>query len=147
MTALAAYGLLLLSAFLSATLLPGSSEAVLVGFLATYQGFPALLIVFATVGNVAGAVVNWGLGRFFEHYKDRSWFPIKAAALAGAQGWFARWGLWSLLLSWVPVLGDPLTLVAGVLRVPFGRFLVLVTIGKVLRYGLVVLAWQQWGTT
>ena len=147
MTALAAYGLLFLSAFLSATLLPGSSETVLVGFLAANQGLPALLVLFATVGNVAGAVVNWGLGRFFEHYRDRSWFPIKVAAMARAQVWFARCGLWSLLLSWVPVIGDPLTLVAGVLRVPFGRFLVLVTIGKVLRYGLVVLAWQHWGTT
>ena len=147
MTALAAYGLLFLSAFLSATLLPGSSETVLVGLLAANQGLPALLVLFATVGNVAGAVVNWGLGRFFEHYRDRSWFPIKAAAVARAQSWFAHWGLWSLLLSWVPVIGDPLTLVAGVLRVPFGRFLVLVTIGKVLRYGLVVLAWQHWGTT
>ena len=147
MTALAAYGLLFLSAFLSASLLPGSSEAVLVGFLAANQGLPAVLMLVATVGNVAGAVVNWGLGRFFEHYKDRSWFPIKAPAMARAQGWFARWGLWSLLLSWVPVIGDPLTLVAGILRVPFGRFVVLVTIGKVLRYGLVVLAWQHWGTT
>lgn len=147
MTAFMAYGLLFLSAFLSATLLPGSSEAVLVGFLATKQGLPALLILFATVGNVAGAVVNWGLGRFFEHYRDRSWFPIKAAALERAQDWFARWGLWLLLLSWVPVIGDPLTLVAGILRVPFGRFLVLVSIGKVLRYGLVVLAWQHWSTT
>ncbi len=147
MTTLAVYGLLFLSAFLSATLLPGSSEAVLLGFLATGQGSPAALILFATLGNVGGAVVNWGLGRFLEHFMDRSWFPIDGAAMARAQGWFGRWGLWSLLLSWVPVIGDPLTLVAGVLRVPFGRFLVLVTIGKVLRYGLVVLAWQQWGTT
>ena len=147
MTAFMAYGLLFLSAFLSASLLPGSSEAVLVRFLATKQGLPALLILFATVGNTAGAVVNWGLGRFFEHYRDRSWFPFKAAALERAQGWFERWGLWSLLLSWVPVIGDPLTLVAGILRVPFGRFLVLVSIGKVLRFGLVVLAWQHWGTT
>ena len=147
MTALAAYGLLFLSAFLSATLLPGATAAVLVGFLAANQGLPALLMLFATVGNVAGAVVNWGLGRFFEYYKDRPWFPIKRAALVRAQGWFARWGPWSLLLSWVPVVGDPLTVVAGVLRVPFWRFLILVTIGKVLYFGFVVLAWQQWGMT
>lgn len=145
MTSLAAYGLLFLSAFLSATLLPGATVAVLVGFLAAKQGLPALLMLIATVGNVAGAVVNWGLGRFFEHYKDRPWFPVQGAALIRAQGWFARWGRWSLLLSWVPVVGDPLTFVAGVLRVPFWRFLILVTIGKVLYYGLVILAWQQWG--
>ena len=147
MTIIAVYGLLCLSAFLSATLLPGSSEAVLLGLLASGQGSPAVLVLSATLGNVAGAVVNWGLGRFFEHYKDKSWFPIQADAMTRAQVWFARWGLWSLLLSWVPVIGDPLTLVAGILRVPFGQFVVLVTIGKVLRYGLVVLAWQHWGTT
>lgn len=145
MSVVAIYGLLCLSAFLSATLLPGSSEAVLLGMLASGQGSPAVLVVSATLGNVAGAVVNWVLGWFFEHYKDKSWFPIKQAALARAQAWFARWGLWSLLLSWVPVIGDPLTLVAGVLRVPFGRFVVLVTIGKVTRYGLLVLAWLRWG--
>ena len=145
MSIVAVYGLLCLSAFLSATLLPGSSEAVLLGLLASGQGNPAMLVGFAALGNVAGAMVNWGLGLFFEHYKDKSWFPIQAAAMARAQVWFSRWGLWSLLLSWVPVIGDPLTLVAGVLRVPFGRFLVLVTIGKVARYGLLVLAWQHWG--
>ena len=145
MTTGAAYGLLCLSAFLSATLLPGSSEAVLLGMLVNGQGSPVILVIFATLGNVAGAAVNWGLGRFFEHLKDKSWFPIKPPAMARAQAWFTRWGLWSLLLSWVPVIGDPLTLVAGVLRVPFGRFLVLVTIGKVARYGLLVLAWQNWG--
>lgn len=139
------YGLLCLSAFLSATLLPGSSEAVLLGLLASGQGSPAVLVVFATLGNVAGAVVNWGLGRFFEHYKDKSWFPIQVAAMTRAQVWFARWGLWTLLLSWVPVIGDPLTLVAGILRVQFGRFLMLVSFGKVARYGLLVLAWQHWG--
>ncbi|WP_054007385.1 YqaA family protein [Cypionkella psychrotolerans] len=145
MTVAEVYGLLCLSAFLSATLLPGSSEAMLLGFLATGQGSPFILVMFATLGNVAGAVVNWGLGRFFERFKDKSWFPIRAPATARAQVWFTRWGLWSLLLSWVPVIGDPLTLVAGVMRVPFGRFLVLVTIGKVARYGLLVLAWQNWG--
>ena len=60
-----------------------------------------------------------------------------------AQGWFVRFGLWSLLLSWVPVIGDPLTVVAGLLRVPFWRFFVLVSVGKVMRYGLVVYLWQR----
>lgn len=145
MTTVAAYVLLCLSAFLSATLLPGSSEAVLLGMLMTGQGSPVILVLFATLGNVAGAVVNWGLGRFFEHYKEKSWFPIQAPAMARAQVWFARWGQWSMLLSWVPVIGDPLTLVAGVMRVSFGRFVVLVTLGKVARYGLLVLAWQNLG--
>ena len=141
MTLIAVYGVLCLSAFLSATLLPGSSEAVLLGLLASGQGSPAVLVLFATLGNVAGAVVNWRLGWFFEHYKDKSWFPIQAAAMTRAQVWFARWGQWLLLLSWVPVIGDPLTVVAGVLGVDFTRFVVLVTLGKAARYIAIALAY------
>ena len=143
MTNLAAYWLLLGSAFLSATLLPGSSEAVLIGLLATSSLQPATLVVVASVGNVAGATLNWALGRFFVAYQDRGWFPVSAAAMIRAQSWFARFGLWTLLLAWVPVIGDPLTVVAGILRVPFWRFFVLVGTGKVLRYALVVYVWQH----
>ena len=144
MTIVAACWLLFGSAFLSATLLPGSSEAVLLGLLANGTGQPALLVVAASLGNVAGATLNWGMGRYFQLFKDRSWFPIKDATNARAQTWFARYGIWSLLLSWVPIIGDPLTLVAGIMQVPIGRFLVFVAVGKVLRYALIVLAWQYW---
>ena len=144
MTVLAACWLLFASAFLSATLLPGSSEAVLIGLLASGTGQPALLVAAASLGNIAGALVNWAMGRYFLHFKDRSWFPLKEATNARAQAWFARFGIWSLLLSWVPVVGDPLTLIAGVMRVPIGRFVLIVAIGKVLRYALIVLAWQNW---
>ena len=84
------------------------------------------------------------MGRYFLLFKDRSWFPIEDATNARAQAWFARYGIWSLLLSWVPIVGDPLTLVAGIMRVPIGRFLIFVAVGKVLRYALIVLAWQHW---
>lgn len=144
MTVLAACWLLFGSAFLSATLLPGSSEAVLLGLLAGGTGQPALLVTAASLGNIAGAAVNWGMGRYILIFKDRSWFPIKDATNARAQAWFARYGIWSLLLSWVPIIGDPLTLVAGIMRVSIGPFLIFVTVGKVLRYGLIVLAWQYW---
>ena len=144
MTVLAACWLLFGSAFLSATLLPGSSEAVLLGLLASGTGQPVLLVAAASLGNIAGAVVNWGMGRYFLYFKDRSWFPIKDTTNARAQAWFARYGIWSLLLSWVPIVGDPLTLVAGIMRVPIGRFLIFVAVGKVLRYALIVLAWQYW---
>ncbi len=142
---LTAYALLFLSAFLSATLLPGSSEAALVALLASATGTPLALVAVASLGNVAGAVVNWGMGRSFQHFKNRPWFPLQDATNNRAQAWFARYGVWSLLLSWVPVIGDPLTVVAGMLRVSFGRFVLLVTIGKVLRYALIVVAWQHWG--
>ena len=144
MTVLAACWLLFGSAFLSATLLPGSSEAVLFGLLAGGTGQPALLVTAASLGNIAGATVNWGMGRYILHFKDRSWFPIKDAANARAQAWFARYGIWSLLLSWVPIIGDPLTLVAGIMRVSIGPFLIFVAVGKVLRYAIIVLAWQYW---
>ena len=82
------------------------------------------------------------MGRYFLLFRNRAWFPVKDATNARAQAWFARYGVWSLLLSWVPIVGDPLTLVAGIMRVPIERFLVFVTLGKVLRYALIVLAWQ-----
>jgi membrane protein YqaA with SNARE-associated domain len=144
MTVLAAYWLLFLSAFLSATLLPGSSEVVLVGLLSSSIGQPMLLIIVASLGNIAGAVVNWAMGRYFLHFRDRSWFPLKDATNTKAQAWFGRYGTWSLLFSWVPVIGDPLTLIAGIMKVPLGRFLLLVTIGKVLRYSLIAVTWQLW---
>lgn len=128
---------LFLSAFTSATLLPGSSEAVLATLLATGAGVPGQLVAVATAGNVLGSVVNWALGRGIARFRDRRWFPVSPQALARAEGWFRRWGLWSLLLSWVPVLGDPLTVVAGALRVPFAPFLVLVTLGKAARYAAI----------
>jgi len=144
MTVLAACWLLFGSAFLSATLLPGSSEAVLLGLLASGTEQPVLLVSSASLGNIAGAVVNWGMGRYFMLFKDRSWFPKKDATNARAQAWFARYGIWSLLLSWVPIIGDPLTLVAGIMRVSIGQFLIFVAVGKVLRYALIVLAWHYW---
>lgn len=144
MTVFAACWLLFGSAFLSATLLPGSSEAVLLGLLASGMGEPVMLVTVASLGNIAGATVNWGMGRYFLLFKDRSWFPLKDATNARAQAWFARYGIWSLLLSWVPIVGDPLTLVAGIMQVSIGRFLIFVAVGKVLRYALIVMAWQVW---
>ena len=99
------------SAFLSATLLPGSSEVVLLGLLALRTAEPALLVAVATVGNVLGSLVNYLLGRFLAHFADRPWFPIKPQAYERAVGWYRRLGVWSLLLAWVPVIGDTLTAV------------------------------------
>jgi membrane protein YqaA with SNARE-associated domain len=127
------------SALLAATLLPAQSEAwiAVLHMKGTYN--PATLIAVATLGNVLGACINWLLGRYLVHYQHRRWFPIRPAALARASSYYQRYGLWSLLFSWLPVVGDPLTLVAGMLRTPFPVFLILVTIGKLARY-LVVLA-------
>jgi membrane protein YqaA with SNARE-associated domain len=88
----------------------------------------------ASTGNVLGSVVNWGLGRGIERFRSRRWFPASEAALERAQRGYQRYGKWSLLLSWVPIIGDPLTVIAGVLREPFITFVLLVTVAKVGRY-------------
>ena len=139
----AAYVGLFLAALLAATILPMQSEAVLVGLvIGGLQPVAALLLV-ASVGNVLGSVVNWVLGRGIARFAGRRWFPASPAALERARGWYGRFGCWSLLLSWVPVIGDPLTVVAGVLREPLWRFLLLVTVAKVGRY--LVLVWAVSG--
>lgn len=128
-----------LSAFLAATILPFSSEVVLSSFYAAGAGDALSLWLAASAGNVLGALVNWGLGRYLLHWQDRKWFPFKSDQLERADHWFAKYGVWSLLLAWVPIVGDPLTFIAGFLRVNLWVFLGLVTIGKAGRYA--VLLW------
>jgi membrane protein YqaA with SNARE-associated domain len=135
---LAAYGGLFLAAFGAATILPFQSEPVLIGLLLAGAQPPWLLVLVASIGNVLGAVTNWVLGRWIHRWRDRPWFPVKPAMLARAEGWYRRWGRWSLLLSWAP-FGDALTVVAGALREPLWIFLLLVTIAKTLRYVVLTL--------
>lgn len=130
----AGYAGLFLSAFLAATLIPLSSEAVL-AVLSNAGGFDlAMLVLVATAGNTLGAAVNWVLGRYCLHWRDRRWFPVNAARLDAGTRWFRRYGVWSLLFAWLPVVGDPLTFAAGLLGVRFPLFLLLVAIGKGVRY-------------
>ena len=130
---LAVYGGLFLAAFTAATLLPAQSEALVVGLLLTDYA-PWVVLAVASVGNVLGSVVNWFLGRGLERLRGRRWFPASPASLARAEGWYRRYGRWSLLLAWAPIIGDPLTVVAGVLRETFLVFLLLVSIAKIGRY-------------
>lgn len=141
--ALAAHAGLFLSAFGAATLLPLQSEAVLVGLLLGGQYPLWSLLLAASLGNVLGSLVNWLLGRGIERWHDKRWFPVSRQALEKAQVRYRRFGCWSLLLSWAPLIGDPLTLIAGVMREPLWRFLLLVTLAKVGRYA--VLAWLTLG--
>ncbi len=125
------------SAFISATLLPFGSELVLAGLLT--QGYPALLLWgIATVFNTLGSVLNWYLGRQLLLFQHKSWFMFKPTQIEQASTQFQRWGLPSLLLAWLPVIGDPLTLVAGVLRVRLLWFVLLVGFGKGVRYAVVI---------
>ena len=126
------------SAFLSATILPGSSEALLAALLIQRQDDALSLFAAATAGNTAGAAVNWVLGRFLSHHAGRSWFPMSRAWLARASGWFTRYGWGLLLFSWVPIVGDPVTVAAGLLRMRFLPFLLLVALGKAARYAALI---------
>lgn len=140
MTSLTAYGSLFLISLLAATIFPAQSELVLAALLATGDHSPLALFAVATSGNVLGSVVNWVIGRGIARFRDRRWFPVSASALTRAERWYGKFGLWSLLFAWLPVVGDPLTVVAGTLKVPFWIFLALVTIGKAARYALLVAA-------
>jgi membrane protein YqaA with SNARE-associated domain len=141
---IAAYAGLFAAAFIAATLLPAQSEVVLAGLLVAERQPAWALLAVASAGNVAGSVVNWALGRGVARFRTRRWFPVREAALVRAEGWYRRWGRWSLLLSWAPVIGDPLTVAAGVLREPFLPFLALVTAAKVGRYLVVAAAALAW---
>jgi membrane protein YqaA with SNARE-associated domain len=143
-TPLAAYAGLFAASFLAATIFPFQSELVLLGLLLSGDHPWPVLLAVATVGNVLGAVVNWGIGRFFVHFRDRRWFPVKPATYARVERWYRRYGVWSLLLAWLPIVGDPLTVVAGALRANLALFVVLVTAGKLARYAVLVAATAGW---
>jgi membrane protein YqaA with SNARE-associated domain len=127
---------LAVSACVAATLLPMQSEAALVALLAMEPRAVYSLVLVASLGNVLGSQINWWLGGQLQRWQSRRWFPATPAQLERAQQWYHRYGHWSLLLSWVPIIGDPLTLIAGVLREPFWRFTLLVSIAKVGRYAI-----------
>ena len=123
--------------FLSATILPLSSELTLAGLITTSNYDNVLLLIVASFGNVLGSVVNWVLGFYSRNLTIKKWFPFKETQIERSSKWFNKFCKWSLLFAWVPILGDPLTLVAGLLRVRFLDFIILVAIGKVSIYLLV----------
>lgn len=135
----AAYAGLFMTALLAATILPFYSEVLFLSMLAAgYE--PTLIWASATAGNTLGAAINWLIGRYLLHFQDRRWFPFKTDNLARAQGWFQRFGVWSLLFSWLPVGGDALTFIAGIMRVRFDLFFLLTLLGKGARYAVLMAA-------
>ena len=138
MTELIAHLSLLATAFLAATILPGSSEAALAALLILYPASAITLFLTATIGNTAGALANWFLGRGVTRFAGVRWFPASVAYIDRATAFFNRYGSWPLLFSWLPVIGDPLTVAAGALGIRLHLFLPLVAIGKAARYAAVI---------
>lgn len=135
---------LFVAALAAATIIPVQSEIALVGLLLAEHYNWWVLVIVASVGNTLGSIVNWFLGRYIAHFEDRRWFPVKRETIGRAEAWYRRYGQWSLLLSWLPFIGDPLTIVAGVLREPLPTFVLLVAIAKTARYLAVVAITFGW---
>ena len=134
MIILFSYFQLSLISFLAATILPFSSEVVLTTMYLSNSFETYFLLIFASIGNIMGSITNWYLGKKITLFQNRKWFPVSREQLERSRKYFQKYGLWSLLLAWVPIIGDPLTLLAGVLKVRFGIFFVLVSISKISRY-------------
>ena len=134
MIILISYFQLFIISFLAATILPLSSELVLSTMLLTDSFDKYLLLVVASFGNILGSSVNWYLGKKILIFKDKKWFPANERQIVKSEIYFKKYGIWSLLLAWVPIIGDPLTIVAGILRVKFFTFLLLISISKISRY-------------
>ncbi|MGB3278542.1 MAG: YqaA family protein [Pseudorhodobacter sp.] len=124
---------LFLAAFVAATIIPFQSEVFFVALQAAGHVPVVWLVVVASIGNTLGALVNYFIGFGITRFEGKSWFPATPEQMARAEGWFERWGVWALLVSWLPV-GDVMTVVAGVMRTPLWLFLLLVGIAKTTRY-------------
>ena len=120
--------------FLAATILPFSSELMLASMLSIENYNRTLLITFSSLGNILGSVFNWVLGFYFIKLQNKKWFPFNQEQILKSSQWFEKYGKWSLLFAWVPIIGDPLTFVAGTMKTKFFIFLILVGIGKISRY-------------
>ena len=134
MNSLEAYVSLFISSFLSSTILPGHSEITLTTLILLEKYSQFLLIFFASLGNILGSIINWYLGFYITKFINKSWFPFTKEQLNKVSLWYLKYGKWSLLFSWVPFIGDPLTIVAGMFRVPLVIFIIIVSISKILRY-------------
>ena len=134
MAEFAVYTGLFLIAFGAATILPLQSELVVVGLLLDGKHPWEIVIFVASLGNILGSMVNWLVGRSFSHLQNQRWFPLSQKNMKRAEGWYHRYGRASLLLSWVPIIGDPLIVAAGVLRERLWSFTLLVGLAKIVRY-------------
>lgn len=128
---------LFFSAFLAATLFPAQSELLFAYLVSTHAAPSVILLCIAGTGNTLGSCVNWYLGKKIRFFKDKPWFPASSKRLEQAENLYQKYGRWSLLLSWMPIIGDPITVIAGVLNERFKIFVLLVSLAKFGRYSII----------
>lgn len=132
------YSALFLLSFMASTVIPVGSEWLLVSMV--MKGFdPVLTVSTATAGNTLGACTTYGIGIFGSTWVIRKVFRMDETSQKRAEKFYGRYGVWSLLLSWLPLVGDPICFAGGVLRIHFGVFVVLVLAGKLFRYGILAI--------
>ncbi len=129
---------LFFSALISSTLFPGGSEALLL-YRLNEEETAITLVLIATAGNVLGSCITYAMGRLGNEAVHKKWLRISTEQTERAETWFNRYGKASLLLAWLPIVGDPLCLIAGLLRCHLITFLIMVTIGKFIRYAILAL--------
>ena len=135
------YLIVFIVSFLSATILPLGSEGVLLYYASDTNLVLVWLWLWASIGNTLGALTNWYLGRYLVRYEHRKWFPVSVRNRQRAEVFFNRYGVWTLLFTWLPIIGDAISLIAGVFHSPIRYFLPFVFVGKASRYAL--LLWGQ----
>ena len=123
-----------------ATIIPFGSEVYFITLLSLEKYNHFILFLVVSVGNVLGSLFNWICGFYINFFIKKSWFPINNKIIDRGNKLFIKYGKWSLLISWFPLIGDPITFAAGTLRYPIIPFLVLVSIGKVGRYLIIYLS-------
>lgn len=128
---------LFIASFLAATILPLGSEIVLVALIMSGLS-PWGLLLIATLGNVLGSLTNYFLGYWASLSVIKKWLRMSESEFFRAERRFQKYGLLSMLFAWVPIIGDPLTVMAGILRIHLLWFLSLVTVGKLLRYIVII---------
>lgn len=129
---------LFLSSLIAATIFPVGSEVIIAKLTYEQNYNKLLLLTIASVGNSLGAVFNWLLGYNVMKLKNKKYFPLKEEQIKKHSKLYQKWGAWSLLFSWLPIIGDPLTVIAGIFRTNIWLFLLLVAIGKTTRYAIII---------
>ena len=128
--------------FLAATIIPFSSEVGLASLLKLDPYNVLFLLISASVGNILGSCVNWYLGIYSRTFEKKKWFPFDKKNISKASSWFEKYGKWSLLLSWMPIVGDPITFIAGTMKTKFKTFIILVSISKISRYLVILILFK-----